>query len=158
MVSLSLLSAKLKKNTSFSLQALAVSTHSFNIQLRFKLWMLLWPLNSRYRRSLHSHCMIPLPALRGTMQKRFREHPTRRVLVRAVFPPQSGWTRTQVLCYTGQWYSRRTWSWKFWEISRRLHCSYNQSTLYTACMCHHLEEKGVSRYVMESQRVMEMVC
>lgn len=147
MVSLSLLSAKLKKkNTSFSLHALAVSTHSFNIQLRFKLWMLLWPLNSRYRRSLHSHCMIPLPALRGTVQKRFREHPTRRGLVRAVLPPQSGWTRTQLLRYTGQWYSRRTWSWKYRETSPWLCCSYNQSTLYTACMCHHLSRRRTNRH------------
>jgi len=29
------------------------------VEYPFKLWMLLWPLNSRYRRSLHSHCMIP---------------------------------------------------------------------------------------------------
>lgn len=140
-----------------------MSTHRFNIQLRFKLWILLWPINSRYRRSLHSHCMIPLPALQGTMQKRlclwrFRAHPTRRVLVRAVFPPQSGWTRTQVLCYTGQWHSRRTWSWKFWETSGRVCCTHTQSTLYTACMCHHLEKKGrTERYVMQSQRVMGMV-
>ncbi len=76
------------------------------------------------------------------MQKCFREHPTRRVLVRALCPPQSGRTRTRVLCYTGRWYSRSTWSWKFWEISRRLRCGYNQSTLYTACMCRHLEERG----------------
>lgn len=146
-----------KKNTSFSLQALALSTQRFNIQLRFKLWMLLWPLNSRYRRSLHSHCMIPLPALQGTMQKHlcfwcFREHPTRRMPVRAVFPPQSGWTLTQVLCYTGQRYSRSTWSWKFWEISQQRRYERNQSTLYTPCMCRHLKNRKVKRLVKKHEK------
>lgn len=110
--------------------------------------------------------MIPLPALQGTMQKHlclwcFREHPTRRVLVRAVFPPQSGWTLTQVLCYTGQRYSRRTWSWKFWEISRQWRYEHNQSTLYTPCMCRHLKKKKkeseeTCQKNMKSQRVMGM--
>lgn len=105
--------------------------------------------------------MIPLPALQGTMQKHlclwcFREHPTRRVLVRAVFPPQSGWTLTQVLCYTGQRYSRRTWSWKFWEISRQWRYEHNQSTLYTPCMCRHLKKKKkrkVKRHVKKTWKV-----